>query len=142
MDAQQSFQILNLLALIFWIILIGFYGSKIYRLIISSGIAFILFGLVYFILLVTNFSFDFSSFSSLEGMSSMYGNPWLILLGWVHYLAFDLLAGVWIMNDSRKGGIPKAWVIAPLIFTFMTGPFGFLIYLTIKFFKKGNAKVA
>lgn len=142
MDAQQSFQVLNLLALIFWIILIGFHGSKIYRLLISSGIAFIIFGLVYLVLLVTNFSFDFSSFSSLDGLSTMYGNPWLILLGWVHYLAFDLLAGVWIMNDSQKAGISKGWVILPLIFTFMTGPFGLLAYLIIKLFKKGNASIA
>ncbi|MGC9344191.1 MAG: ABA4-like family protein [Bacteroidales bacterium] len=142
MEAQQSFQLLNLLALVFWIVLIFFHGKKIYRILISSGLAFILFGLVYLVLFLTQFNFEFDSFTSIEKMSSLYANPWLILLGWVHYLAFDLLAGVWIHNDANKNGISKALIIPSLLFTFMTGPFGLLSYLIIKYIKKKNAKVA
>jgi membrane protein insertase Oxa1/YidC/SpoIIIJ len=141
MDAQLSFQLLNLLALVFWIVLLFFHGRKIYRLLISSGFAFILFGLIYLVLFITQFTFDFEAFTSIENMSSLYKNPWIILLGWVHYLAFDLLAGVWIRNDAKKSAIGKVVIVPSLIFTFMTGPFGLLIYLLIKYFVTNQSEV-
>ena len=141
MTAQLAFQILNFIALIFWIILIFFHRKRAYRFLISSGFAFIFFGLVYIILLLTNFEIDPTAFSSLENMESLYSNSWLILLGWVHYLAFDLLAGVWIKNDSLKNGINQRLIIIPLIFTFMTGPFGLLFYLVIKYIYVKNTDV-
>jgi hypothetical protein len=143
MDISPNFAFLtlNTLALIFWVLLIFFYQSRIYRLLISSGFAFIFLGLVYFLLFVTNLDFDPSVFGSLEGMKSLYSNPWLILLGWVHYLAFDLLAGVWIRKDSKNQGIPEFLIIISLVFTFMTGPFGFLLYLSTKAFYQRSTAV-
>ena len=32
-------------------------------------------------------------------------NPWLLLAGWIHYLAFDLLVGSWEARDARERGI-------------------------------------
>lgn len=141
MTAQIAFQTLNFLALVLWIILIFFHQRKAYRFLISSGFSFILFGLVYILLLISNVGMDPTVFSSLEKMESLYSNPWLILLGWVHYLAFDLLAGVWIKNDSLKVGINQRLIIIPLIFTFMTGPFGLLFYLVIKYIYVRNTRV-
>ncbi|MFW5819688.1 MAG: ABA4-like family protein [Bacteroidota bacterium] len=141
MTAQLAFQILNFSALVLWIILIFFYQSKTYRLLISSGFAFILFGLVYIVLLIMNLETDPTAFSSLENLKSLYSDPWLILLGWVHYLAFDLLAGVWIKSDSLNFGIHQKLIIIPLIFTFMTGPFGLLLYLIIKYVYVRNTRV-
>jgi hypothetical protein len=34
-------------------------------------------------------------FSTLAGVAVLFSNPWLLLAGWVHYLAFDLLIGSW-----------------------------------------------
>ncbi|MBV9613183.1 MAG: DUF4281 domain-containing protein [Acidobacteriaceae bacterium] len=31
-------------------------------------------------------------------------HPWLLLAGWVHYLAFDLLVGSWELQDATKYG--------------------------------------
>lgn len=140
MDAQQAFQLLNLLALVFWIILIVFYGSRVYKLIISTGLPFILFGLVYLILLLTNLDFDIKAFTSIEKMSGLYSNSWLVLLGWVHYLAFDLLAGVWISNDARRTGLQRILILPSLILTFMLGPLGLLSYIIIKYVRIAGGK--
>ena len=45
-------------------------------------------------------------FSSLAGVASLFANRWLLLAGWTHYLAFDLLVGEWEVRDSRERGIP------------------------------------
>ncbi|MFW5820143.1 MAG: ABA4-like family protein [Bacteroidota bacterium] len=142
MTPQLSFQIINLIALFFWILLIFFYSKRIYRIFIYSGLAFILLGLIYLILMISHFSFDLAAFSSLENIENLYSNPWMILTGWVHYLAFDLLAGVWIRNDSLLNGINQKMILIPLVFTFLTGPLGLLIYLTIKYLNVKNLQVS
>ena len=141
MSAESAFLVLNSLALFCWILLIGFYHSLLYKSVISSGLVFVLFGVIYLFLLLTNLPTDLQAFTSLSNMKSLYSNPWAILLGWVHYLSFDLLAGIWIKKDSEKQEIGTAWVIPSLVLTFMLGPFGLLSYLIIKLLRKGNARV-
>ena len=40
-------------------------------------------------------------FSSLSDVATLFGNPWLLLAGWTHYLAFDLFVGSWEVRDAR-----------------------------------------
>ena len=60
-------------------------------------------------------------------------NPWLLLAGWLHYLAFDLLIGTWEVRDARERGIPHVVVVPCLVLTFMLGPAGWLLYLALRF---------
>jgi hypothetical protein len=62
----------------------------------------------------------------------LFTNPRLVTAGWIHYLAFDLLAGLFIRNNAQKHGISH-WILIPcLLFTFMFGPVGLLLYLLIR----------
>jgi hypothetical protein len=71
-------------------------------------------------------------FLSLEEVSRLLGHPVVLLGGWIHYLAFDLVVGAWEVRNARELGLPHGAVIPCLVFTFMMGPVGFLAYLVIR----------
>ena len=71
-------------------------------------------------------------FGSLAAVKLMLSSDPVLLAGWVHYLAFDLLIGRWIAFDAVKKGISQ-WFVAPCLFlTLMAGPVGFLLYSVFK----------
>jgi hypothetical protein len=77
-------------------------------------------------------------FSSLDGIAEIFQNRFLLTAAWVHFLAFDLLAAVWIKNNSVKYGIGHVLILPALIFSCMLGPLGFLIYLLTRWIKTKN----
>mmetsp|Transcript_26524 Transcript_26524/g.37255 ORF Transcript_26524/g.37255 Transcript_26524/m.37255 type:complete len:167 (-) Transcript_26524:1683-2183(-) len=72
------------------------------------------------------------SFSSLEGIVSLFHDPNVVFIGWVHYLAFDALIGRLILLDSLERGTSIAvhfYVVVPILFaTLMAGPLGWMLY--------------
>ncbi|MEL6556745.1 MAG: ABA4-like family protein [Bacteroidota bacterium] len=74
----------------------------------------------------------FQEFSSLAGVTRLFSVPDMVLIGWVHYLCFDLMVGLYIVNNAEKNGINRFVIIPSLLFTFMMGPFGLLLYVIIK----------
>ena len=76
--------------------------------------------------------FDFEAFSTLEGVKAMFTTNVAVLTGWVHYLVFDLLVGNWIVNNEQKHNINHYLIIPCLLFCFMLGPVGVLLYSVIK----------
>lgn len=72
------------------------------------------------------------SFSSLQGVMGLLATPQGALLGWAHFLAFDLLVGRWAYLDAHERGI-SAIIMAPvLFFVFMLGPVGYVMYLIVR----------
>lgn len=70
-------------------------------------------------------------FSSLDDVAALFASPPLLLAGWVHYLAFDLLIGAWLLRRSQREGLPHWAMIPVLILTFLFGPVGYLLYRLI-----------
>ncbi|MFN7545790.1 MAG: ABA4-like family protein [Acidobacteriota bacterium] len=71
-------------------------------------------------------------FDSLENVMKLFRQPRAVLAGWVHYLAFDLFIGAWIVRDAAAAGVPR-WIQAPcLVFTFLLGPVGLSGYFLTK----------
>jgi hypothetical protein len=73
-----------------------------------------------------------ASFGSLEGVMLFFSQPHGVLVGWVHYLVFDLFVGAWIVRDARRRGIHHALIVPCLFFTLMLGPIGLLLYATLR----------
>lgn len=97
------------------------------------GVVVMAFCVLYSSLLISSAgSINFEGFSSLSGVMAMFGDPRAVLVGWVHYLAFDLLTGLYIVHDAQKHAIKGYWLFPSLFLTFMTGPFGLLTYLIIR----------
>ena len=72
------------------------------------------------------------SFQSLAGVHQLFFNNWILLAGWVHYLAFDLFVGSWIVRDAQALKLAHYWVIPILPLTFILGPVGFMFYQGLK----------
>jgi hypothetical protein len=68
----------------------------------------------------------------LSSVAMLFSNPWLLLAGWTHYLAFDLFIGSWEVRDARDRGLPHLLVVPCLALTFLFGPAGWLLYLTMR----------
>jgi hypothetical protein len=74
-------------------------------------------------------------FGTLAEVARLFEHRGLLLAGWVHYLAFDLLVGLWERDEARRIGLPQ-WALAPcLILTFLLGPLGWLAFLAVRFFR-------
>lgn len=68
----------------------------------------------------------------LDVIAALLGTPRGATIGWVHFLAFDLLVGRHIFLDARERQIPW-WFTSPLLFlVLMLGPLGFLLYLAVR----------
>lgn len=74
------------------------------------------------------------SFKDLEGVVNLFKSPRGVLIGWIHYLAFDLVIGLLMLKNSQHYGI-NHWLMLPcLLFTLMFGPLGLLLYILMRFF--------
>lgn len=137
MTYDQLFKLCNTIALCSWIILViaphARWTQRILTGIIVTG-----FAVLYTWLVVTSFAQEpggFESFSSLEGVRALFTDRKAVLTGWVHYLAFDLMTGIFIVNSARKHDINYLLILPCLFFTFMLGPIGLLLYFIVRAIK-------
>jgi amino acid transporter len=95
--------------------------------------------ITYAVLLFSDLSsFDPEAGSSLDSLAKAFGDPRAALIGWIHYLAFDLLAGLLIAMDARRVGVNRILMVLPLFLTLMTGPVGLLVYAIIRILYTGT----
>jgi ABA DEFICIENT 4-like len=139
MDAELVFSICNGLVIPGWLLLAILPRSKWATTLIAPVIIPGALAVVYLILIVTNFGSGEGDFMSLAGVGSLFANPWILTAGWIHYLVFDLFIGSWEVRDSQRLGIRHAYVLPCLLFTFLFGPIGLLIYLVLRTFLHGPA---
>jgi hypothetical protein len=132
MAAETLFSLANGLALIAWLTLLAF-PFKAFTNKAIIGVVVTLLCAVYAVLVFQSITpADFKSFSTLAGVSGLFSKPEAVLVGWIHYLAFDLMTGLFIANNAAKHGIKHAVIIPCLLFTFMLGPVGLLLYFVIR----------
>lgn len=79
---------------------------------------------------------------SLAAIGAAFANPRVLLVGWVHYLAFDLFIGAWQARDAQRRGVPQLLLVPCLFLTFMAGPMGLALYLAIRFARTRSAMLA
>lgn len=69
---------------------------------------------------------------SIEGLRGLFMSDAGIVIGWTHYLAFDLFVGLWIARDGDAKGFSR-WLQMPfLLLTFVAGPVGLLLWLVVR----------
>ena len=135
MNPDLLFSLVNALSFLGWILLLLLpYNKRLKSILISILIAG--FSLMYAILVLQSLQLgDLESFNSLEGLSTLFGNKTALLVGWIHYLAFDLMVGLYISKNAEKYGLNRILLSVCLIFTFMLGPIGLLLYLLFRAIK-------
>lgn len=140
MTAATVFSIAGTMAMPMWLLMIILPKWKVTRFLIDYKLIPIILSLfyVYYIIihLQTGAGLDFGSLSSVMSLFTVEN---AVLAGWVHYLAFDLLIGMWMLNENQKLGIHQL-LMAPCLFaTFMLGPLGFLLFMIIRTFKTSKS---
>ncbi len=100
-----------------------------------------LLALLYVELIVTHFARADGGFGSLAEVRRLFDQPFLLLAGWVHYLAFDLFVGSWEVRDARRVALPHLLVVPCLVLTFLFGPLGLLTYLALRAALRGRVLI-
>jgi hypothetical protein len=132
MTPQQVFSITNAVALLAWIMLAVLPGRPWVTKTVTTKFVPLLFAVLYTAIAISLFGRAPGGFSTLAAVATLFSNPWLLLAGWVHYLAFDLLVGSWELQDARERGIPHLLVVPCLALTFLFGPAGWLLYTVVR----------
>ncbi|WP_026942550.1 ABA4-like family protein [Hellea balneolensis] len=71
-------------------------------------------------------------FTSIEGVRTLFSTDVGMIIGWTHFLVFDLFVGAWEARDAQRRGF-KHWMLVPcLLLTFMLGPIGLFLYLLLR----------
>ena len=132
MDTPQIFSLVSSLAAVQWLLLIILPKWRVTLWLISYPLVPIVLSVIYCIYITGFFSISGGGYESLQQVRTLFANDSLLLAGWVHYLAFDLLIGFAIIRSSQETTISHWLVIPCLVLTFMFGPVGFLLYQIIK----------
>ena len=134
MSAETLFAAANATALIGWVLL-AFAPLRRAALVLGARIVAVGMAVLYAGLLigaVTGGGAMEVDFTTLSGLTAGFARPEAVLVGWVHYLAFDLWVGAWAVEDAGRRGVPH-WVMLPVLFlTLIAGPIGLLVYLALR----------
>jgi hypothetical protein len=131
MTPETVFTLVNLVAALGWALLV-FLPRQRWAATISGAAIPLAFAVLYAMLVAGAWSDSDGSFSTLAGVATLFRNPWLLLAGWTHYLAFDLLVGNWEARDAQARGVPHLLLVPCLLLTFLFGPAGWLLYLGVR----------
>jgi hypothetical protein len=95
------------------------------------------------VLIVTHWAGAPIDFSSLAGVGAMFRQPAVMLAGWLHYLAFDLLIAVMVVDRFMEDRMPRLLLVPVLPLLFFFGPAGWLVFQAIRFARReGKAPAA
>ena len=90
MSPEQIFGLTNAIAVLAWLLLAALPGRRWVTEVVTGKAVPGLFAILYVVIVATTFGGAEGSFSTLHGVATLFSNPWLLLAGWLHYLAFDL----------------------------------------------------
>ena len=131
MTMEGVFSACNMLALVGWLLLLALPRNQ-RALRIAGTVIPLLLAEVYLVVFLLNVRGSSGGFSSLAGVAQLFANHWLLLAGWVHYLAFDLFIGAWETRDAMARGVSRLLLAPCLFMTFMLGPIGLLCYHIVR----------
>ena len=137
MTATNVFSLVNMLAMLMWIFMIIAPKWKATRFLIDFKIVPIALASIYAIYIFKAIQIGgMMDFGSLESVMALFTEENAVLSGWVHYLVFDLLIGMWMLDQNKKLNINQFILVPCLLFTFMMGPIGFLLFTIVKTVKQ------
>ena len=129
MTWDDLFGLANMAALVGWVVLIAaprghWWLDALPRLVLPVGLAILYSGLM--------LAYVFASgggFGSIAAVRQLFTSDPVLVAGWVHYLAFDLLVGSFVAARLDGAGVARL-IQAPILFAiFMLGPLGLLLGL-------------
>ena len=136
MTPTTVFALANMLALPMWVLMIFLPKWKVTQFLMRFRIIPLLLAFIYAVYimqaLITGGMMDFGT---LDSVMALFKSEIAVLAGWVHYLAFDLLVGIWLLEQNKKIGLHQILMGLCLLGTFIFGPIGFLLFMILKTLK-------
>ena len=147
MPWEQIFGFANLWAMLCWVVLaFAPKREQIVTPLFYAGVG--LLALTYAVLIVsllggmigggTGSTGGTPDFTTLAGVQALFDSQGGATIGWIHYLAFDLLVGIWVARNADRHGYLRIVQIPILFFVFMAGPLGLVMYLILRLTCKGR----
>ena len=132
MDWRTLFVATNAVSLVAWaLLIIGPRGQRTAAIILYFGVG--LLCLAYAVMFAVQYDNVFrGDFTGIEGIRALFAEDGGVVLGWTHYLAFDLFIGQWIAKDADHKGFSRIAQAPILLLTLFAGPIGLLIWLLIR----------
>lgn len=141
MNPATFFNFGNTFVLLGWILLLAAPNWKYTQTLVLNGVILLL-GMIYTFLILKDIgNFDPSSFNSLANVKALFQSDGAVAAGWMHYLAFDLFVGAYIVRKSKEIGLSRLVYSIILPFAFMFGPIGFVIFTVVRMVKTKNVLV-
>jgi hypothetical protein len=128
MDFDPLFSMASTAALIGWVVLIFLPRWPVLLALLRYGLIGVL-SLLYAVLaFVYFFRVEGGGFGSIAEVRALFMSDPVLVLGWVHYLAFDLFVGVWIAEKADAAKVSRVLQAPILLLTFLFGPAGLVVY--------------
>lgn len=68
-----------------------------------------------------------AGFGSISAVRALFADDRLLVAGWLHYLAFDLIVGTWLVGAGRRAGVPRLLLLMCLPLAFLFAPAGWFV---------------
>ncbi len=134
MTPETIFTAANFTAMAGWAVLAAgvIFNNALLRDRIAGRVVPALLAAAYTALILLHWAGSQGGFGSLADVASLFANPWLLLAGWVHYLAFDLAIGSAMARKAFDEGLPRLVLVPILPLTFLFGPIGWLGFEAVR----------
>ena len=135
LDPATAFDLAGLLAMLGWLgLLVSLFVSRARPIAWPAAQLAVpaILAVAYILLIAEGFGTEGGGFGSIGEVRALFANDSALAAGWLHYLAFDLFVGAWIVRDGTARGIYKLLILPSLPLTFLFGPAGLLLYLLVR----------
>lgn len=136
MSYDTIFLLLNASVVPAWALLVFLPHTRITQRVVHSGLYPLLLGIFYMMCFglsqFAGLAAEGGHFFTVSGISQLFSHPNGILIGWSHYLVFDLFVGAWIARDSLRCNLPHLAAVPCLLLTFILGPVGLVCYILLR----------
>lgn len=134
MTPEAVFAAANFSAMAGWALLAAgaIFNNAMLRDLLAGRVVPAIMAAAYTVLILLHWAGSQGGYGSLADVASLFANPWLLLAGWVHYLAFDLIIGAAVARKTFDQGLPRLILVPILPLIFLFGPVGWLLFEAIR----------
>lgn len=137
MTPSDIFSLANMTVMPMWLLMIILPKWRVTTILTDYKVIPVLLSILYAVYIIISIkNGGIMDFSNLKSVMELFTKEDALLAGWIHYLAFDLLVGIWMLDKNKTIKIHQLLMAPCLFFTFMFGPVGFLLFTIIKSLKK------
>ncbi|MBK4217114.1 DUF4281 domain-containing protein [Paracoccus caeni] len=143
MEWEAVFGLVNMLALACWAVLIVMprAGRWAYLGVAPRWVVPLVFSALYTMLVMIYFAETGGGYDSVAAVRRLFASDPMLLAGWLHFLAFDLLVGCLIADRMDRAGVHRVVQAGPLLAVFLFGPAGLLFGLAVELaYRAQNAR--